>query len=240
MLRIAAARRAAWIRTGCPIHHHRGLHDSSRRKMWAPFPHEPGQPHDAARRGREQHGRGDPGGARGSHFLRYRRHPVLQSTETQMLDTLTSHRDPDDFNTVPGGWPYPGGFLPEARTGAREAAARMKDLAERFAEPAERHHAPARQSVPRRTRRAPPSASPFGEHAHEREGQPRRRRHRHHGRERRSYLTTHGASARAQNLSGQNRAMPPNTPACLDQRSREFEEGKEKGDASKGKESSLT
>ena len=33
--------------------------------------------------------------------------------------------------------------------------------------------------------------------------------------------------------------MPPNTPACLDQRSREFEEGKEKGDASKGKESSL-
>ena len=73
----------------------------------------------------------------------------------------------------------------------------------------------------------------------EREGQPRRRRHRHHGRERRSYLTTHGASARAQNLSGQNRAMPPNTPACLDPRPREFEEGKEKGDASKGKESSL-
>ena len=60
--------------------------------------------------------------------------PVLQSTETQMLDTFTSHRDADDFNTVPGGWPYPGGFLPEARTGAREAAARMKDLAERFAE----------------------------------------------------------------------------------------------------------
>ena len=51
-----------------------------------------------------------------------------------MLDTLTSHRDPDDFNTVPGAWPDPGGFLPEARTGAREAAARMKDLAERFAE----------------------------------------------------------------------------------------------------------
>ena len=82
-----------------------GLHDSSRRETWAPFPHEPGQPRDAARRGREQHGRGDPGGARGSHFPRYRRHPVLQSTETQMLDTLTSHRDPDDFNTVPGGWP---------------------------------------------------------------------------------------------------------------------------------------
>ena len=51
-----------------------------------------------------------------------------------MPDTLTSHRDPDDFNTVPGGWPDPGGILPEARTGAREAAARMKDLAERFAE----------------------------------------------------------------------------------------------------------
>ena len=31
-----------------------------------------------------------------------------------MLDTLTSHRDPDDFNTVPGAWPDPGGFLPEA------------------------------------------------------------------------------------------------------------------------------
>ena len=40
-----------------------------------------GQPRDAARRGREQHGRGDPGGARGSHFLRHRLHPVLQSTE---------------------------------------------------------------------------------------------------------------------------------------------------------------
>ena len=51
-----------------------------------------------------------------------------------MRNTLTSHRDADDFNTVPGGWPDPGGFLPEARTGAREAAARMKDLAERFAE----------------------------------------------------------------------------------------------------------
>ena len=31
--------------------------------------------------------------------------------------------------------------------------------------------------------------------------------------------------------------MPPNVPACLDQRAREFEEGKEKGDAPKGKES---
>ena len=51
-----------------------------------------------------------------------------------MLKTLTSHRGAGDFNTVPGGWPDPDGFLPEARTGAREAAASMKDLAERFAE----------------------------------------------------------------------------------------------------------
>ena len=33
-----------------------------------------------------------------------------------------------------GSRPDPGGFLPEARPGAREAAAHMKDLAERFAE----------------------------------------------------------------------------------------------------------
>ena len=39
--------------------------------------------------------------------------------------------------------------------------------------------------------------------------------------------------------SGCRRAMPPNSPACLDQRAREVEEGKEKGDAPKGKESSL-
>ena len=51
-----------------------------------------------------------------------------------MLDTLTAPRDVDDFNTVPGARPDPGGFLPEARTGAREAAGHMKDLAERFAE----------------------------------------------------------------------------------------------------------
>ena len=51
-----------------------------------------------------------------------------------MLDTLTPHRDAGDFNTVPGALPDPGGFLPEARTGAREAAAHMKDLAERFTE----------------------------------------------------------------------------------------------------------
>ena len=46
-----------------------------------------------------------------------------------MLDALTPHRDADDFNTVPGGRHDPRGFLPEARTGAREAAAHMKDLA---------------------------------------------------------------------------------------------------------------
>ena len=38
------------------------------------------------------------------------------------------------FNTVAGCRVYPGGFLPEARTGAREAAGHMKNLAERFAE----------------------------------------------------------------------------------------------------------
>ena len=36
--------------------------------------------------------------------------------------------------SMTGSRPDPGGFLPEARTGAREAAADMKDLAERFAE----------------------------------------------------------------------------------------------------------
>ena len=51
-----------------------------------------------------------------------------------MLDTLTVPRGEDDFNTVAGNRHDPGGFLPEARTGAREAAAHMKDLAERFAE----------------------------------------------------------------------------------------------------------
>ena len=51
-----------------------------------------------------------------------------------MPDTLTVPRGEDDFNTVAGNRHDPGGFLPEARTGAREAAAHMKDLAERFAE----------------------------------------------------------------------------------------------------------
>ena len=49
-----------------------------------------------------------------------------------MPDTLTVPRGEDDFNTVAGCRHDPGGFLPEARTGAREAVAHMKDLAERF------------------------------------------------------------------------------------------------------------
>ena len=51
-----------------------------------------------------------------------------------MHDTLTAPRDEDDFNTVAGCRPDHGGFLLEARTGAREAAGHMKNLAERFAE----------------------------------------------------------------------------------------------------------
>ena len=51
-----------------------------------------------------------------------------------MIDTLTPQKDTGDFNTVPGALPDPDRFLPEARIGAREGAASMKDLAERFAE----------------------------------------------------------------------------------------------------------
>ena len=51
-----------------------------------------------------------------------------------MFDTLTAPRDTGEFETIPGAQPDPGGFLPDARTGAREAATHMKDLAERFAE----------------------------------------------------------------------------------------------------------
>ena len=51
-----------------------------------------------------------------------------------MLDTLTAPRDEDDFNTLAHCRPDPGEFLTEVRTGAREAAAHTKDLAERFAE----------------------------------------------------------------------------------------------------------
>ena len=51
-----------------------------------------------------------------------------------MLDTLTAPRDEDDFNTLAHCRPDPGEFLTEVRTGAREAAAHTKALAERFAE----------------------------------------------------------------------------------------------------------
>ena len=51
-----------------------------------------------------------------------------------MFDALTPSSTTGDFETTPCTRPVPGGFLPEARTGAREAAAHMKDLAERFAE----------------------------------------------------------------------------------------------------------
>ena len=51
-----------------------------------------------------------------------------------MFDTLTPFSKPGDFVTMPCARPDPGGFLLEARTGTREAAAHMKDLAERFAE----------------------------------------------------------------------------------------------------------
>ena len=51
-----------------------------------------------------------------------------------MFDTLTPHSTTGEFETMAGARCHPGGFLPEARTGVREAAAHMKDLAERFAE----------------------------------------------------------------------------------------------------------
>ena len=51
-----------------------------------------------------------------------------------MFDTLTARFTTGEFETMPCARPDPGGFLPEARIGTREAAAHMKDLAERFAE----------------------------------------------------------------------------------------------------------
>ena len=51
-----------------------------------------------------------------------------------MFDTLTPRSTTGEFKTMPCARPDPGGFLPEARIGTREAAAHMKDLAERFAE----------------------------------------------------------------------------------------------------------
>ena len=51
-----------------------------------------------------------------------------------MFDTLTPRSTTGEFETMAGARSDSGGFLPEARTGVREAAAHMKDLAERFAE----------------------------------------------------------------------------------------------------------
>ena len=51
-----------------------------------------------------------------------------------MFDTLTPRSTTAEFETMPGARPDSGGFLTEARTGTREAAGHMKDLAERFAE----------------------------------------------------------------------------------------------------------
>ena len=51
-----------------------------------------------------------------------------------MFDTLTPRSTTGDFETIPSARPDPNRFLLEARTGAHEAAAHMKDLAERFAE----------------------------------------------------------------------------------------------------------
>ena len=50
---------------------------------------------------------------------------------------LATHRPlstTSDLNTIADTRTDPGGHLTEAHTGAREAAAQMKDLAERFAE----------------------------------------------------------------------------------------------------------
>ena len=49
-----------------------------------------------------------------------------------MFDTPRSTTG--DFETMTGNRPDSGGFLPEARIGAREAAGHIKDMAERFAE----------------------------------------------------------------------------------------------------------
>ena len=51
-----------------------------------------------------------------------------------MFDTLTPRSTTGEFKTMPCARPDPGTFLTEARTGTREAATHMKDLAERFAE----------------------------------------------------------------------------------------------------------
>ena len=51
-----------------------------------------------------------------------------------MFDTLTPGSTTGELETMPYARPDPGRFLTEARTGTREAATHMRDLAERFAE----------------------------------------------------------------------------------------------------------
>ena len=51
-----------------------------------------------------------------------------------MFDTLTPRSTTSESKTMPCARPDHDGFLLEARIGTREAAAHMKDLAERFAE----------------------------------------------------------------------------------------------------------
>ena len=51
-----------------------------------------------------------------------------------MFDTLTPRSTTGEFKTMPCARPDPDTFLTEARTGTREAATHVTDLAERFAE----------------------------------------------------------------------------------------------------------
>ena len=156
-----------------------------------------------------------------------------------MLGTHRPLSTTSDLNTIAGTRTDPGGHLTEARTGAREAAAQMKDLAERFAE--------LRNAVVR---------LPDKPSCDDRTGLRHRLLHLEHtvmsargrlddiiisdhGRKRCSLLTIRPAPARPQNRAQNNRgngfrrALPSNVPAGLDQRAREFEESKEKGDAPK-------
>ena len=157
-----------------------------------------------------------------------------------MFDTLTPRSTTGDFKTMPCARPDPGGFLPEARTGAREAAAHMKDLAERFAE--------LRNAIMR---------LPGNPSCDDRAGLRHRLLHLENtlmsargslddviiaimdANDAATFDDPRGALPAHKSCQQNRRAMPPNSPACLDQRAREFEEGKEKGDAPKGKESSL-
>ena len=166
----------------------------------------------------------------GRQFSRHRRHSVMQSTEepdvrhphTTFHDRrVRNHgRRPVRSRRVPAG-------SPDRRTRSRCPHEGSGGTIRRTAE---RHHASARQPVPRRPRRAPPPASPSRTHLDRARG---------------AASTTPSSPSWTPTTGpfdnppgGCRRAMPPNSPACLDQRAREFEEGKEKGDAPKGKGSS--